>query len=386
MKLLVISYKVGWRAEAGYVTYAGFPYQIEALSALFDETTVTLLIRNTPAIAGSVRIQGHEVNIFPLPEPSSSNLRRKLTLLVWLPRHLLRIWHAIQQADAVHALVPGDIGSIGMLVALLQRKLLFVRHCGTWGEPVTLSDRILLWLLERIAGGKNVVLATGGSDQPPSQRNRHIHWIFSTTLSQREVEEMPPIKPWKVDQPLRLVTVGRLTPQKNILAIIEALPQIRSTHPKCHLDLVGDGEFRSILESRVFALGLEQAVTFHGNVSHEKVLQILSGTHLFVFPTRVKEGFPKALLEAMACGLPVIATRVSVVPQLLQNSCGLLLDDTSSPAVAQAVLQVTSNPQKMAEMGFLARQAARGYTLEAWAQRIGMYLRPAWGPLKQGEV
>jgi glycosyltransferase involved in cell wall biosynthesis len=281
----------------------------------------------------------------------------------------------------VHAAVPGDVGTIGMIVALLQRKRLFVRHCGTFGEPVTVSDRLLLWILERIAGGPNVVMATGGAELPPSRRNPNISWIFATTLSRCEIDEAPQSPMWQQGEALRLVTVGRLTASKNIAGLIGALPAIRAARPGSLLDIVGEGELRPALEAQARALGLAGAITFHGNVSHSEVLRILSRAHLFVFPTRVKEGFPKAVLEALACGLPVVATCVSVIPQLLRDGSGRLLKETTPEAVAQAVLDVTADAGQLKRMKAQARQAAQGYTLEAWGELIRRRLDCAWGPL-----
>jgi len=379
MKLLVLSYKVGWQPSPGqYVTYGGFPMQMETISSLFEQTTVTLLIRAGAAPGGTQPIYGNNINIFPLPEPSGSDLRRKLALLAWLPRYLPQLWREIAHADAVHAPVPGDIGFLGLLIALFQRKPLFVRHCGTWGDPITLADKLLLWLLEKIAGGRNVVLATGGAELPPSAKNSHIRWIFSTTMTQAEIASIRPAAPWDGRSTLRLVTVGRVTHEKNMAAILEALPAVCEKIPNLHLDILGDGEALPALQHLAAKLQLSNLVTFHGNVNHTRVLEILSQSHLFVFPTRTKEGFPKAVLEALACGLPVIATRVSVIPQLLNNGSGRLLDDTSAPGVAEAVLQISSNPAHMANMGRLARDVAQGYTLEAWGAAIGEHLQKAW--------
>lgn len=386
MNMLVISHKETWidpASPSGSATVGGFPYQMQALSELFDQTNLITTLLPPPAPEGAIPLLGHNMIVNPLPVPTGANLRRKIALLFWSPRHLPHMWRQICQADAVHTPVPGDIGLIGILLALAQRKPLFVRHCGTWGEPVTLTDRFLLWLLERIAGERNVVLATGGADHPPSERNPHIQWIFSTTLSQAELEALPAAQPWQPGEPLRLITVGRLSAGKNAAAIVAALPMILELHPHLHLDILGEGPARADLENQVRTLGIANLVTFHGNVSHQQVLEKLSQAHLFVFPTRVKEGFPKAVLEALACGLPVIATPVSVIPQLLKNGSGLLLEDTGPQAVAQAVLELTSDPPRLAEMGRRARQSAQGYTLEAWGQAIGEHLERAWGPLRQ---
>ena len=359
---------------------------MQAIAALFDQTTLCIIQEATPTPAGAAALDGRHLQVAPLPAPAGQDFRRKLALAAWLPRYLPHLWQSIRRADAIHTPVPGDIGFIGILLSLAQGKPLFVRHCGTWGEPVTVADRALLWLLERIAGGRNVVLATGGSKTTPSKSNPNIRWVFSTTLSQDELTVLPLAQPWQPDETLRLVSVGRLAPNKNMAAILSALPLIAACHPQAHLDIAGDGESMGALQAQARSLGIEQQITFHGNLSHENVLKVLSQAHIFVFPTRVKEGFPKAVLEAMACGLPVIATRVSVIPELLKNGAGRLLDDTGPQAVAQALLEITADPEQLAEMGRQARLAAKNFTLEAWGEAIGNHLRQVWGPLHKGET
>ncbi len=270
---------------------------------------------------------------------------------------------------------------IGMLIALLQRKPLFVRHCGTWGNRTTLADKFLAWLLPRIAGGRNVVLATGGGDHPPEPGNPSIRWIFSTSIGADEMASMPHAEAWQLGTPLRLITVGRLTRGKNARAIVEALPAIRAAHPQVHLDILGEGEEMIFLQKRIAELGLKSRVTLHGNVTHEQVIDRLAKAHLFVFPTQVKEGFPKALLEALAVGLPAVASSVSVIPHLIRG-CGMVLEATGPQDIARAVLKLADRPAEWPAMGRRARQVASEYTLERWRDEIGGHLKAAWGPLR----
>lgn len=354
---------------------------MQAISQLFDGMELMITQPGTRPPGGLVPLQGHAMCVKTLPTPSAGFFH-KLRLIPWLWKQLPAIWRGVRQADAVHAAVPGDVGSIGMVVALLQKKRLFVRHCGTYGEPVTISDRILLWILEHIASAKCIVLATGGSDAPPSRTNPHIQWIFSTTLTSAELENIHPATPWTPAQCLQLIMVCRLAKGKNVQSVLNAVPLIRQNVTDIHLDILGDGEYRPVLEQLADKLGISDMVTFHGNVDHKQVLKKLSQSHIFVFPTRVKEGFPKAVLEAQACGLPVIGTRVSVIPELLKNGSGCLLDDTTPQTVAEAVSNLLARPGDLPCMSSLAREAAQGYTLEAWGEAIGKMLRAAWGPLK----
>jgi glycosyltransferase involved in cell wall biosynthesis len=382
MKLLVISHKEVWRIDSSkgeYVTTGGFPYQMKALAHLFNSTRLLTTIRSTPPPAGLQPLAGHNLYVTPLPEPAGADLRRKLALLFWLPRHFLFIWRAIEEADAVHTPVPGDLGVIGILLSLIQRKPLFVRHCGTWGRADTAADHFLHWLLQRIAGGRNVVLATGGGDALPSTRNPSIQWIFSSSLSEAEWRDLPKAEPWQTDTPLRLIFVGRLTRAKNVQSAIGALPLLVAEGLDVILDVIGDGEAKADLQRQCVSLELSDRVNFHGNVTHTHVLELLASAHVFVFPTRSREGFPKAVLEAMACGLPVVTTAVSVLPSLLGAHSGVILEDTQPASVAKAVLWLTADAARMADMGRNARQTARAYTLDRWRDEIGMALHKAWG-------
>lgn len=355
---------------------------MRVISELFDQTTLMVPISRRPLPSGLRPLIGRNLRVYALKEPGGAEFRRKIAFVGWFPRNLPRLWRAVRQADAVHTPVGGDIGTIGILLALTQRKPLFVRHCGTWGEPVSMADRFLHWLLARIAGGRNVVMATGGAATPPSQRNPHISWIFSTSLFENEMESIPSANYWHSGKPLRLVTVGRLEPYKNTEAIIRALALVKKKYPLTSLDVVGDGVCLQDLKRLSSDLNLVDSIAFHGYVSHAEVIEILTKAHLFVFPT-LREGFPKAVLEALACGLPVIANAVSVLPRLIGNRNGILLHRTDPEAVAEAILQLIADEKRLAEMSASAQQTAREYTLERWQQVIGERLRASWGPLKE---
>lgn len=385
MELCVVSHKLCWPAGHGFATNGGFPFQMEAISSLFDSTVLVVPIAREAAPREARRLSGRQLSVRAVDPIPGTDFRAKLSFLVWLPRNIGRVWKAIAESDAVHTPVPGDLGTLGILLALLSRKPLFVRHCGTWGHKETLTNRFLIWLLERIAGGRNVVLATGNSDAPPSDRNPAIGWIFSTTLSTKEIASIESARPWTKGQPLKLITVSRMSAGKNVDATIEALAMLRRSHADITLSVVGDGDHLDNLKHLAARLGVSEAVNFHGSVPHESVISLLCSSHLFVMPTRVAEGFPKAVLEAMVCGLPVVATSVSVVPELIGTECGIVLQVTDGPAVAKAIEQLVERGD-FARMSEGARASSSGYTLEAWGRAIERKLVPAWGGLRDDDV
>jgi glycosyltransferase involved in cell wall biosynthesis len=112
-------------------------------------------------------------------------------------------------------------------------------------------------------------------------------------------------------------------------------------------------------------------------------MRLLSQAHLFCYPT-ASEGFPKAVLEALASGLPVITTPVSVLPALIGSENGVLLHEVGPAALARAVVDCLSDGERYRAMSESALRRAREYSLEKWRDTIGGMLREAWGPLHAG--
>lgn len=223
------------------------------------------------------------------------------------------------------------------------------------------------------------MLATGGSDQPPSRVAPEIRWIFSTSLTESDLIRCARLRESLPDRNPRLIIVSRQERSKGTGEIIESLPLLMNEFPEIMLDVVGDGsaldEFRLIAER----LGLSERVIFHGSVGHDRVIELLRQADLFCFPTS-SEGFPKAALEAMACGLPVIASRVSVLPRLV-GQAGVLLDRVAPETIAAAVRECLSETARYREMSRAALAAARRYSLESWRDEIGEHLRRAGFPI-----
>ena len=385
MKLAVFSHKLCWPSAAspsGYATDGGFPLQMQTLSELFDATTLVVPVANHAAVVGEMPLTGRGLRIVSLTDPTGEGWRRKLRMLLWTLQNAPTLWRETRAADAVHVPIPGDVGTIGMLLAWLLGKPLFIRYCGNWLRQDTLAERFWRGFMEFCAGDRNVCLATGGTDQPPSLRNQAIRWIFSTSLTRREIELCATTRDAASLTAPRLVIACRQEFKKGTDVVLESLALLQTEFPELHFDVVGDGGALSEFKQLANRLEITGRVTFHGKVNHDRVIELLKQADLFCFPTTSSEGFPKAVLEAMACGLPVVTTRVSVLPQLLNNGGGVLLNEATPVAVAEAVRHCLSDPQRYRLMSERAVVAAQQYSLEHWRDTIGGYLRDAWGPLQ----
>jgi glycosyltransferase involved in cell wall biosynthesis len=144
-------------------------------------------------------------------------------------------------------------------------------------------------------------------------------------------------------EPGRVTFVGRLDHQKNPMALIEALQGV----PEAKLTVVGDGPLRPELQAESARRRVD--ATFLGAVPHAELPQLLNRSAAFVLPSHY-EGNPKALLEAMACGLPVIGTRVPGIREVICHGENGYLCGTSPDEIRAALIAVLEDPQLRAHM------------------------------------
>jgi len=122
-----------------------------------------------------------------------------------------------------------------------------------------------------------------------------------------------------------LLYVGNLKDTKGCLDLLEAFPRVLSTHPDANLVFVGSGPAREALLQRAAALGCQERVRLVGAVEHYALGDWFRAADLLCLPSH-NEGVPNVVLEAMACGTPVVATRVGGIPEVLPEQAGILVD------------------------------------------------------------
>ncbi len=165
-----------------------------------------------------------------------------------------------------------------------------------------------------------------------------------------------------------LLTVGSLAQlYKAPDVLIDAVAACIQAGLDLRLVIVGDGKHRPELEQRVKLLGLGQRVSFVGQLpAGEAVRAHLDQADLFVLPSRT-EGLPRAMIEAMARGLPCVGSRVGGIPELLPPED--LVPPNNVAALAQKIRQVVADPQRMAQMGARNLETATRYQEDVLRER-----------------
>jgi glycosyltransferase involved in cell wall biosynthesis len=152
-----------------------------------------------------------------------------------------------------------------------------------------------------------------------------------------------------------VVFVGIFVERKGPLRVLEALRRV----PEARAIFVGDGPER-----------LEGGQVLHaGSLPHERVPEFLCAADLFVLPTRT-EGSPNAVIEAMACGLPVLSSDIPAVREVVTDACAKLVDPLDVEALGKAMAELLGSPDRRRAMGEAAHAHAKGFSLDERSRRI----------------
>ncbi len=176
----------------------------------------------------------------------------------------------------------------------------------------------------------------------------------------------------------RCVQACRLIAKKGLATSLRAFAEFTRTFPLATFTIAGEGPMLAELRALTTDLGIADRVAFAGFLSQEKLRSLTAASHLFLHPSELgpdgdQEGVPNSLLEAMASGLPVLATRHGGIPEAVEDGVsGLLVAERDHEALAQAMLGLAAAPPRYAAMSAAASASVRAnFNLEEQARVLG---------------
>jgi glycosyltransferase involved in cell wall biosynthesis len=169
---------------------------------------------------------------------------------------------------------------------------------------------------------------------------------------------------------LRILSVGRLDAEKNPLLLADVLAHL---DPRWRLDVCGDGSMADALRARLEALGVADRARLLGNVPINGGLWELYRDSHVLLHVSFTEGVPQVLLEALAARLPVVATAVGGVPELMRD-CGLLVGVDDAGAAAAALGRVATDAGLRARLVQHGTETVRRHTIETECARLATFL------------
>ncbi|MCL1981895.1 MAG: glycosyltransferase, partial [Clostridiales bacterium] len=293
-------------------------------------------------------------NVYKLPQP---RYERLMPLLHALP---------LINADVIKCNQTNG-GDVALRCAHFWRSKPFVARCGyVWSEFMGKEHPDLLAQtlnLEREVFSRchKAIVTTGEA----ARYLAHTHKLTPDkfTCIANYVSDpfyAAPLPDYRPVSPAIITQVGRLAPQKNLFALLEACAGLNVT-----VRIIGDGEERDALQAKARRLGV--GVEFKGNVPHEQLPQLLAKSTVCTLVSHF-EGHPKALIEYMARGCPVLATNVPGINTVVTDGVSGLLCATDAASIRRGLKKLLGNPALRERLGRQGREEAKKYSLDAILQ------------------
>lgn len=321
---------------------------------------ITVVTLNTEGVEEHCQIEG--INVYRLPALSATELiGAQLTLS---PLALFKVQRILKRTrpDIIHA--HNLYFQLTMVVPIIKH-LLHIPLVTTLHLPKMIYGRItldaLISLYQKVIGtliirSSDKLVAVSQSVMDHALTDLHVHPSKIALVPNGVDTDLysPPDEP--PSDPI-VTYVGRLIRNKGAQCLIEAGAYILKDHPRTHIYLIGDGPLKEKLSQQVTSRKLQSHIHILGSVPD--IVPTLQRTTVFVRPSLTGEAISLAILEAMACGVPVIASGVDGNREIVKSGVnGYLVQPGNSRALAQAIMSLLANPDLAAKMGKNARKTA----------------------------
>jgi len=323
-------------------------YEIQVLTTDFES-------RPGPDLVDGIKVQRYRIPFFAFRTPI-------------IPHIPLRI--PFRECDLIHVISTyPTLTDLAIIVGKTLGKPVLVTHqldggADDWvGRSATkLYHQIiaspLIRLTDRVVATSHSYASTSPILQPILERVEVIPNAVDETTFNPDVEGSKITEKYGLQRTRNVLFVGRLVPYKGVEYLLSAIETLRHDLPEIHLIIVGDGELKEKLIQQAVSLGIRENVTFTGHLPNSELPPFYASSDLTVLPSISRlEAFGIALLEAMACGKPVVASSIPGVIEVVEDGVtGYLTPPRDARALAGAISKIIGNKRLAERMGREARR------------------------------
>ncbi|MCZ8197284.1 MAG: glycosyltransferase [Flavobacterium sp.] len=287
-------------------------------------------------------------------------------------KNIVIIYKAMKSADHIHLRCPGNIGLLGCFVQILfPHKKKTAKYAGNWisQDKQPFSYKLQKTILENTFLTKNMNVLVYGT---PKNYSKNIKPFFTATYFESDkIEFMSK----SFSDGIKFLFVGTLSAGKRPFYAIQIVEKILCLGYKATLELYGEGMERDKLTSYLKSNNLEKNIFLKGNQTAEIIKKEYQKAHFMILPSK-SEGWPKAVAEAMFMGCLPIATKISCVPNMLNDGeRGLLLEmniDKDVDSIEKLINNDTNYNAKVRK----ALEWSQNYTIDRFEEEIKLLLQP----------
>jgi glycosyltransferase involved in cell wall biosynthesis len=368
-----------YRVDDGHLS-AELPFAlfVQGLAPYCERLVVTGRLDPSP---GRYPFELDSVVFVPLPHYASGAALRSVIRAI--PAGARRFWRMLSDVDVVWILGPNPAQALmfALLSVLRRRRLVLgvrqnlpelIRHRHP-DKPLVKFAAVLLEATFRLLARAFPIVVVGPDLARRYRAAATLHVAYVSLLHEHDIVAANDDHRRYDGDELRLLSVGRLDPEKNPLLIADVLQRALQHDPRWRLHVCGEGVLSEALELRLAEMGIADRVTFHGYVPIDDGLWDLYRRSHALLHVSLTEGVPQVLLEAFAARLPVVATDVGGVGELVHGR-GWLTPPNDADAAASALAELASDAERRTELVERAAEEIRRHTLEAECAALASFL------------
>ncbi|KOR31355.1 hypothetical protein TI04_01255 [Achromatium sp. WMS2] len=379
MKLSVVLEKRFWQTpDGGLWTDGAFPHSFwRRYLTVFNELQIVARVKSVEqhSVNNLKRSDGDGVTVLPLPY--------YIGPLEYLQKYS-QLKNQLSQIDPTSAVifrVPSQIASIVIPKLVAQKRPYALEVVGDPYDVFSpgavlhpLRRFFRYWFIKQLryqvkhAHAVSYVTETALQNRYPVTSKTFTTHYSSIELPEHAFATTPRLYSDQASYPMKMITVASLEqPYKAIDVLLDAMQQCVKIGKKLTLTIIGDGKYHQFLQETAYKFEIDAYVHFMGQLSDSnEVRKQLDQADLFVLPSRM-EGLPRAMIEAMARGLPCIGSTIGGIPELLPLED--MVPPNNSVALMQKICDVAHHPARMSQMSQRNMKKAREYHEDELSKR-----------------
>ena len=377
MRVAVHTDQAYWRHGDSIYAARAFVVFLGQLARSVDRLVV--LGRLSPEQQRSHYRLADEIEFVPLPYHADAS--SPLQAAGSFAGSLRAFWRTLRDVDAVWLLGPYPLSLAYVLMALVRGKRVvlgvrqdmpqYIRNRRPGKRWIHVAGDLLEHAFRLLARRLPIVVVGPQLARNYAAAPRLLE-ISVSLVRDRDIVEAGELDR-SYDGALRVVSVGRLDPEKNPLMLADVIAALRARDPRWKLVVCGDGPLESELRRRLAELGVEQAVERKGHVPiDDGLVDVYRQGHFFLHVSWT-EGLPQVLLEAMAAALPVVATSVGGVAEAIGGSA-LLIEPGDVDGAVDALSRLADDSQLRDSLVEAGRAHVRRFTMDAECRRVAAFI------------
>lgn len=371
MTFCIITHVAHGYDDTSYFAYSPYVREMNIWSKYVDKIILVAPLNLKAKTAIDIEYSHQNIDFRKVDSFDFLSLKTIFKTIFKLPKIAYTIYSAMKQSDHIHLRCPGNMGLLGCLIQILfPKKPKTAKYAGNWDLKAKqpLSYRLQKWILRNTFLTKNMQVLVYGEWENSTQ---NIKPFFTASYFEKDKIE---VQPRTLQGQLSFVFVGTLSNGKQPLYAVQLVEALFKKGREVRLDIFGEGIERKAIEEYVKTNKLSAIVNLLGNQDQQTIREAYIKNHFVVLPS-LSEGWPKVVAEGMFWGCLPIASKVSCVPNMLDNgNRGLLLDLKLEQDVA-AIEAMVQQPDSYKEKAAKAQQWSREYTLDVFEDEIKKLLQ-----------